>query len=291
MSKPSRYEQFGRWRVGYAAEDGARLTSLSFDDLSLLAGAPRDFRAPTRDYGKYETRPVYGYDDCFPTVDACSYPSPLGRGGWSVPDHGELCWLPWTVKVAQDELHFEVESKALPLRFVRVMRFTASGIEWRFEIKNEGEEALPFMHVMHALLPLENVARVELPAFSEVMDEVRGMVVTFRDVTEVAEALSRMRLEAEMFLLRGVKQGQYVVRFRSGQTLRVTYPAEVFPTLGIWWNHEGHPDEDGLRRMECALEPIAGRWSSLEKSLAEGDVQMAEPGRSTEWTIRWEIET
>ncbi len=172
-----------------------------------------------------------------------------------------------------------------------MMMFSKTALEWIFIVTNRGDAKIPFIHVMHALLPLAEVVNVELPAFGEVVDEVSGNVVSFRDARELADALSRKRRGAEMYLLRGVTRGQYAVRFRSGQTLRVTYPAEMFPTLGIWWNHEGHPDEDGLRRMECALEPIAGRWSSLEKSLAEGDVQTVEPGRSTTWTIRWEIET
>src|SRR5688572_15333965 len=93
--------QFGHWQITCAAADGARITRLKYGRLSLLTSAPDPFRAPRQDFGRYEQRPVFGYDDCFPTIDSCHYP--IGTQS-ALPDHGELCWLPWQVEVMPDGL-------------------------------------------------------------------------------------------------------------------------------------------------------------------------------------------
>ncbi len=87
--------QFDKWLVEYTKEDGARLNRLSFDNHDLMTIEPELFHPPSTDYGEYETRPVYGYDDCFPSVDVCEFP---GKE-WNIPDHGELCWLGWDVVI------------------------------------------------------------------------------------------------------------------------------------------------------------------------------------------------
>jgi hypothetical protein len=64
----------GRWTLDCSLADGARIGRLQFDGIDLLTRAPAAFRPPAGDYGDYELRPVYGYDDCFPTVDR-TFPS------------------------------------------------------------------------------------------------------------------------------------------------------------------------------------------------------------------------
>ncbi len=92
--------KFGRWMIEYDLDNGARLNRLCFDKFDLLTTNPENFRPPSEDYGEYETRPVFGYDDCFPSVDQCNYPGM----DWKIPDHGELCWLKWNVEAQGNRL-------------------------------------------------------------------------------------------------------------------------------------------------------------------------------------------
>jgi len=82
--------RFKHWFVRYAPSDGGRIGILRYKGIDLLTTAPDCFKPPLEDFGAYELRPVYGYDDCFPSVSACRYPGLT----WEVPDHGEVCWLP-----------------------------------------------------------------------------------------------------------------------------------------------------------------------------------------------------
>ena len=65
----------GLWEIECLPEDGGRIATLRFAGRDFLTRAPDPFTPPAGDFGNYETRPVYGYDDCFPSVDPCTYPA------------------------------------------------------------------------------------------------------------------------------------------------------------------------------------------------------------------------
>ena len=278
--------QYGLWDVHWCAEDGGRLSALRYGRQDLLTAPPPGFHPPAKDYGQYETRPVYGYDDCFPTVDACNFPTQE----WSVPDHGELSWLPWEVIVTRDQLTFHVKSQKLPVIFKRCMSFQTSSLNWSFEVINTGQVNVPFLHVMHCLMPLREIVGVQLPEFSKAVDEALDKPLPLATSNQVVDLLlAHGDAKALMLLLRGVKSGSAGIAFRSGLKLEVRFPVELFPTLGIWWNNGGYPDEEGCRRVECAFEPIPGKYSSLAKSFQEGVYLLAPAGASMKWTITWNI--
>lgn len=277
---------FGDWEVVVLPKDGARIARLAFRGQELLTDAPRGFRAPSRDYGKYETRPVYGYDDCFPTVDACPYPG----GTWEVPDHGELCWLPWDVRWGGSSLVCTARSRAMPVLFTRTLEFSADAIDWMFEVENQGAEEAVFQHVMHPLMPPGSIQNIDLPEFHAVLGDDAAPVTGLERPADVrASLLGQPDGTARMLFLQRVSAGLVQLRFESGLGLSVEFRHELFPTLGIWWNNGGYPDEDGIRRRECAFEPISGRTSQLASAHAEGEALSAAPGDSTRWSVRWAV--
>jgi hypothetical protein len=271
------------WEVHCLPEDGGRLARLAYHGRDLLTAAPRAFRPPASDYGQYETRPVYGYDDCFPSVDPCCHPD------WGdIADHGELCWLEWACETGRDTLSLATRSRVLPLTFRRTLRFFPGELVWQFEVSNHHALDLPMLHVMHALLPLERVCGITVPAFAVAVDEIDEQPAELAGPKAVSEFLmGRPCGSAAMLLLRGVEAGMYEVMFREGWRLQVHYDSGLFPTLGIWWNRDSYPDEDGRRRTECALEPIPGEWSSLARSCEEGRVPLIPPGSTLDWEVAW----
>jgi len=275
------------WEVICCPEDGGRLESLRFAGVDLLTVPHARVPPNASDYGRYETRPVYGYDDCFPSVDPCRSPA----GGHAVPDHGELCWLPWQVQAEGNRLRCRVSSDVSPVEFSRTLTFGEGALKWDFMVTNKSRNVFPFLHVMHALMPVNEVEEIHLPAFSELFDEAndRPMKVMGR------EALSRRLLNLErgtaaMFLLRNVNDGVVQVRFRNQIKLLIEFPAHLFPTLGIWWDNGGYPDEEGYGRSECAFEPLPGTCSSLEHSYRDGVSLVVGPGRTMSWTIDWKVD-
>jgi len=278
--------QFGSWLVEYSLEDGARLNRLCFDSYDLLSTEPESFRPPSTDYGEYETRPVYAYDDCFPSVDLCMYPGL----DWKIPDHGELCWLRWEVSKEPNRLNFSVRSKVLPVLFKREMRFNEIGIMWAFEVINEGDKKLPFQHVMHPLMTLREIAGIELPEFDSVYDKISEQTMDLKDPEAVQNfLLSQVPGSTNMLFLQKVKMGKMNWTYRNGLNLAVAFSEKYFPSLGIWWNNSAYPDEEGCRRNECAFEPVPGSNSVLSDAYKDGNCLWALPGKPFSWEIQWKI--
>ena len=252
--------QIGRWEIECDLADGARIGRLRFDGMDLLTTEPANFRPPKAKYGRYETRPVYGYDDCFPTVEACEQ--------W--PDHGELCWLRWS----GNPLECSAISTLAPLRFTRRLDFEASRLRWNFAAENSGLTPFPVQHVMHPLMPCDAMGAIELPA---------GEGYDPRHVA--ADLLASASGNARMLYLKNVSKGIVRVTFRRGLQLTVHFPIDLFPTLGIWWHNRGYPDEQGVRRSECAFEPVPG----YDSKLINGTTLTVPAQGRLAWHIDWEV--
>jgi hypothetical protein len=93
-----------------------------------------------------------------------------------------------------------------------------------------------------------------------------------------------------MLILGGFKNGRMNVNFKYPLRIEIVFPEEQFPSIGIWWNNSGYPDENGLRRCECAFEPIPGKCSSLERCWDDGRYLSSSPGDIFSWDVVWNIE-
>ena len=279
--------QISDWKVETIPDDGGRISRLSYKGNELLCQAPAVFRTPVNDYGLYETRPVYGYDDCFPSVDKCKFPC---APEFDVPDHGLLCWRKWNVKRNEDILTFKTASSELPVEFRRILEFSGGILNWNFEISNHGPSPVPFLHVMHPLMPLHMVKGLRVPEFSSVFDEVNQKEMSLTDAYALEEYLLNLkRGEFSMLILRGVKGGRISIDFKSHLSLDILFPEKQFPSVGIWWNNSGYPAEGGLERCEFAVEPIPGICSSLERCFNDGKYLSVLPGSILSWNVRWKI--
>lgn len=277
----------GKWFLEFMSDDGGRIGALAYEGIDILRRKPVSFSPPEKDYGLYETRPVYGYDDCFPSVDACKFPSGLD---WNVPDHGELCWLKWDSNELENGLEFKVASRVLPLVFTRRIIFSENVLTWDFEVQNNGMASIPFLHVMHPLMPLGAVTGLELPAFLSVFDEKNKKETSFSDASVFSEDLLRLpKGTFNMFVLRNICSGMMSISFKGEFKMAIEFPESIFPCLGIWWNNSGYPDEDGCRRCECAFEPLPGYCSSIEKCVREGAFMTVLPEASSRWKIKWTV--
>lgn len=280
-------ECFGNWEVEFIPVDGGRLSRLRFQGRDLLTRPPVSFRAPSGDFGLFETRPVYGYDDCFPSADPCPYPTM----DWQVPDHGELCWLKWEVRRTSDSLVFQTRSLALPILFQRTLTFAESSLTWSFEVSNLGRVEIPFQHVMHPLMPLQEINAITLPTFSCVTEEQRKEKLRLSTPGDVAcWLLKQPDGTAAMLYLQGLSTGKISFTYSEKFRIAVIFPVKLFPSLGIWWDNGGYPEEEGCRRVECAFEPIPGNTSRLSDAYQEGRCLTVKPGKTTAWEIRWTVE-
>jgi len=276
---------FGDWHIECCPEDGARISALKYRNHDLLSSKISTFRPPAIFTGEFETRPVYGYDDCFPTVDPCEYP----RSNIQIRDHGELCWKSWDVIKLDNGIQFSVSCEKPETKFTRVLTFSGNALEWHFGVENPGSERIVFLHVMHALLPLSEICGIELPAYETIYDEIRAANTEMESCEEIGEwLLAFSEGSFGMYLIRGLDEGLLNLKYKTGMSLCISFDHTLFPVLGIWWNNNGYP-ESGIKRNECAFEPIPGTCSDLSKSFNDGKYLSVEPGGELSWKVVWEI--
>ncbi len=278
----------GPWEVDYMPNDGARLSRLTFEGHDLLTTAPADFRAPQADYGDYELRPVFGYDDCFPSIRPCEHPQ---QPGVQVADHGEVCWLDWDITTGENRLDCNVASKVHPgISFRRSVIFADDCITWDIEVTNASDADFAFIHVIHPLMPPTKITSLKLPDFAAAVSEMQGGIeLPAKNGADLASYIMSQPIgSADFMLLKDVKAGLVEIGFEGGFTLALEYDAEMLPVLGIWWNRKGYPAEEGIERSECAFEPIPSYTSSLNEAI-KGKHLWVGAGKSKNWQLNWRI--
>jgi hypothetical protein len=277
---------YGKWDIKCIPDDGARISVLRYAGYDLLTKAPADFKPPSADYGEFEKRPVYGYDDCFPTVDACTHPT----GNYQIRDHGQLCWLKWHVTSVDGRLICSADCDMPKIRFTRTLETGKDEINWKFNILNDSGGPIEFLMVVHPLMPLHEISCIMVPAFRSAALEGSSEKLNINNPSELNEfLLNSVKGSFVMLYLYDVNEGKVMLGFRNGVSLLMEYDPALFPTLGIWWNNSGYPDEEELRRSECAFEPISGINSNLEETYRNGRYLKLGAADTFDWNIRWRI--
>ena len=279
-------EQFGPWLVEFTLKDGGRLDRLAYKNIDLLTVEPGKFQPPQSDYGEYETRPVYGYDDCFPSVDACLFPG----SDWKIPDHGEVCWLPWELEKGSNRLNFKVNSEKLGAKLTRDMNFSENTLIWSFAVENYGKDSIPFQHVMHPLMPLKDITNIELPDFESVYDDINQNTLSLQGQEALKQfILSQPSGSTQMLFLQNIEEGKMSWEYLNKLRIESLFSKDLFPSIGIWWNNNKYPDEENCRRNECALEPTSGLNSTLSDAFQDGKCLVVNPGEIFNWQITWKV--
>ncbi len=119
---------------------------------------PRLFRNQFRD--DFSTSPLVGIDECFPTIEPCSWQ------GRELPDHGEVWNAPSQVDNEAREngiLKTKTCLKISPFEFERTVELHGNEIYIHYGLHNLSAIEEKFVWAMHPLLQLEAGDQLELP--------------------------------------------------------------------------------------------------------------------------------
>jgi len=275
----------GDWLVECLPDDGGRLGRLSYRGVELVNTKPRPFRQPKRNFGRYETRRST-------VMTIVSRVSILA----TIRVSPGLCRIMASFAGCRGRCaQRPAASSAAPAASGCARLRAHHAIRWRhthvdFHGGEQRRDSPAFLHVMHAMLPLQKITGLTLPGFKSAAFETETKAPLPANDSQAARfLLKRPAGSATMLILRGIAAGRFAVTL-AGLTLNVEFPRKLFPALGIWWNHAGYPDESGLQRSECGLEPLSGPWSSLARSCAEGGGLCVPAKRRLTWTVKWTIE-
>ncbi|MDQ6887463.1 MAG: hypothetical protein M3068_09230 [Gemmatimonadota bacterium] len=263
-------------------------------------------RAPTEGESYVKTADSGGYDECFPTVGACTLPqTATGFGGLELPDHGELWSQHARCEVdTRDGLVSRTDwtGRRMPYRFSRQITVDPTGtVAMRYAATNSGRDPLPFVWSSHPLFPLTPDTRIVLPQGARVRVYAQHGIELLGAAAEHRWPRLRGERELDLSAPNAVARSYACKLFlempvgeaaleQGGARLSVSFDAGEVPNFGLWLNKRGWSafGRGKKRYLNLAFEPCIGAPDTLSDAL--GDWKSAHwiaAGETRSWTLTW----
>lgn len=275
-------------RLAVDVRRGAKITSLA--DLEnerewLLPGPSRPGALPQ--YGDVFTDlPLHGWDEMFPTVDACrGLAEPFGDV--SLPDHGEVWSLPWQVEECTSTvLDCSVEGRALPYRLSRRLEVVGSTVRLEYTAQTSAQTPVPVLWAAHPQLEARQGTALRLPPVVTTLEAVREGTAPERLTVPVPVD----GLECEPLVEPGTGMMLYADPALSvdwamlvdprGTWLRMGWDSEQIPYFAAWM-------DNGLFASAPVIcpEPTTGYVDSLVTAEGSGRLTHLRPAERLRWTL------
>ena len=299
----------GLLSLSVVPELGGKITSLR----DLRTGREWLWRNPRLPYRRVAANSSYGaladtggWDECFPTVAACRYPS-APWAGRAVPDHGELWSRVPAFEISQGadsaSLCTVWQGNPLPYRFERQVHATAGSACLRvdYTVSNQGQAPLQFIWSIHPLLAIEPGMQLRLPP------EARFNCWTSQPANRLAAAGLSFPLSLggyDLATLPGptaglalklwsdplpAGQGWASLRAQNG-SLHMRWDPALLPQVGFWLNLGGWAGDGGEPYYNLGLEPCIGAQDSLAEAVSRQHVfGELPPGARRAWQLEIEL--
>lgn len=272
--------------VAVRARRGARVTSLLSrrDHREWLRQASSDSESVQLPYGAtFTDSNHYGWDEMFPTVDPCLFPTEPFLGA-PVPDHGEIWQLDWdVVDSSPSALHQRVTSERFAYTFDRRLRVTDATLRCDYECAVDTDVAIPMLWALHPQFDMHVGSRVTF----------EGDVDTLIDTSNAAlmrEVSWLGNLEVERDVLEGGDRMIYrqpsdvaneaTITDLSGSFLTLSWDIQFAPYFGIWLDRGRY-----TQGSVVALEPTNGFFDDLARAFSGNSIRYFEPGIPTSWWV------
>jgi galactose mutarotase-like enzyme len=237
-----------------------------------------------------------GADECIPTI------TPLTWKGRSLPDHGEIWALSWSLDenlFRESRMKTSVDLPVSPLTFCRTITLSGESVLLDYEVNNRGEEEESFLWAHHPLYAIQPGDALQLPS------EVHEVLVTGAEGSAACSSgtswrwpeprpgihLDKLDLGGDGYakffagpLLRGEAA---IINGMTGDGLEVRWDASLNPWLGIWLTRGAYM---GFHHL--AIEPTNGCGDALDTVLQDASAKKTgkmplplPPGASRSWRL------
>lgn len=289
---------------------GGKISAITANGHQLLQPplapyAPRTHETP------FDASDASGWDECLPSVAACTVP--VESGPASIPDHGDLWRVPWQLLTSTPEsATLRAQCFSLPLELTRSVAIRKIPTGWRLDLQytlvNSGTHPAPWSWAAHSLFHVEPGDSLHLP------EEIRtlriegsggnrlgtsGNSVTW-PIAKLSDGSQQdLRLVQPASAATGDKLFAgpianpasawcVIERPSAGLRLTIRFDAARTPYLGLWICYGGWPDRPGPKQVCIAPEPATAPVDSLA---VEGPwTRHLQPGESFTWPVHLEIE-
>ena len=248
--------------------------------------------------GNYVAAECSGFDDMFPTIDKIYYTQYPWKGV-EIPDHGEVCGLPWECEEKQDCLYMGVNGVRFPYRLEKWISFKGEGVlSIQYRATNLSSFDMDFLWAAHTMLNIEEGGEIILPykdkspatcVFSEDPGfGTRGSRVEWpttvrRDGATQALNITRPISEKgncyKYYFDQKIPEGWCAYKYNSdGTILKTVFSAETVPFLCIWVN------EGTFHNLQnIAMEVCTGTYDRPDLARIYGQNSVLKAKSTYEW--------
>jgi len=243
----------------------------------------------------YNVLDVCGFDEMFPTIDACFYERDPWKGA-ALPDHGEVWGLDWECSESDGEIEAQVQGVRLPYRLSKRLHFIAEDrLRIDYTLENLSPFKMDYVWAAHAMFALEDDSVLLLPdnqCKATLTYSHGGRIGRYGDhipLGEVYRTLGRDGLAAvlpgrtymdKFYIDDRVTPGRCSIAYPTeGRACMLNFPEQAVPYLGVLLSN-------GLHIGNCAiLEPCTAAFDRPDRARAFDMYSAIEAKGRAEWHL------
>lgn len=245
-----------------------------------------------------------GWDECFPTVGQCDYPT----SPWQdvrLPDHGELwCQTPdWRVETAATSVvcHSTWHGIALPYRFERRVTISDDAcIQFDYSVTNQSSDRLAWIWCAHPLIALEEGMSLNTPLHTTfwhttedgdfVAESAQHIQVTSTNLLNLQRLPSRQSGMAIKLYSNRLDTGWAQVVAHDAR-LTLSWDCTQVPQLAVWINAGAWSNDGGSPYYNMGVEPAIGVYDSLSDAYTHTTTYATlAGGQQRRWQLRLQLD-
>lgn len=257
-------------RVEFLPDPGGKMVSFFSKDTGyeFLVQRPNEIYRDQPFDGEYVAGECSGFDDMFPTIDECKYANAPWEG-IKMADHGEVWSLPWDYYVQDHMLKMAVTGVRFPYRLEKNAFFiNEHTLRLNYRLLNRSAFDFEFLWAGHLMLNMEPGTQVKVPP--ECRKVVTMLTNSGKKYGEIADWPNFIDKNGEIYradisrdpsvggfekyyFQQALKSGWCEMHLPNGNQLKVSFPAESVPYLGILMNEKGWDDLYNLFIEPCTV--------------------------------------
>lgn len=278
---------------------GSKMCSLVYKPLNreLMVQRPNEKYLLQPYDGDYIAGECSGFDEMFPSIDACYYESYPWQGA-KIPDHGEVWSIKWDHHIQNEQLSMSTYGVRFPYKLDKVVSFTSpQTLHTKYTLTNLSDFDFDFMWAAHTMINLEEGVELVLPSGVKSVNSVSpdGSVGTygeeaawpqFHTADGTLRDLSQLRPpstnKAEKYFIKGkMPEGWCALRYhQSSFTLALSFPVETVPYLAVL------PNEGGWQGIyNIFLEPATATFDRIDFARKRQQCSTVRAHSTYEWHI------
>lgn len=285
-------------RAEFTPDPGGKMVSLIRKDsgYEYLVQRPAKLYLDQPFDGLYTDGECSGFDDMFPTIDACLYHKDPWKG-IKMADHGEVWSLPWTHEVKNDVLSFQVSGVRFPYTLKKTIFFTdTQTLRLSYTLLNNSPASFDFLWAGHFMLNMEEGTRLVVPedcraAVSILTNTERpyGEIMNWPDFidqsgqhypADISRPASSKGFE-KYYFRNQLKDGWCMLKYpNNDKSLKIAFSADTVPYLGILMNEKGW---DNLYNI--FIEPCTVCYDRPDLAESHGQISTVKGNGTYEWYV------